>query len=333
MPAMAAKRVLLLGAGFSRNWGGWLASEAFEYLLGNPELDRGGLRDILWRNKRNGGFEAALAELQTEAEQRGQSSAREHLIILESAILEMFADMDKGFASLVTFEWQNQRGYLVRDFLVRFDAIFTLNQDLLMERHYLNGSVALSSSRQWGGWQIPGMKDVPGEGLGNPAISKRSPMNSTAFAVEKNLQPYFKLHGSSNWVDERTGRPVFIMGGNKVSGIKQHPILTWNHECFTKYLSGPDTRLMIIGYSFGDEHVNRAVVSAGKGGNLRIFVIDPLGVDAADKNRDIAMYMPGQLFTELQPWLLGASRRSLRDIFGTDRVEHGKVMRFLGSVS
>lgn len=40
---------LLTGAGFSANWGGWVASEAFEYLLGCPEIladDR--LRDLLW---------------------------------------------------------------------------------------------------------------------------------------------------------------------------------------------------------------------------------------------------------------------------------------------
>jgi hypothetical protein len=30
---------LLTGAGFSRNWGGWLANEAFEHLLGAPEID------------------------------------------------------------------------------------------------------------------------------------------------------------------------------------------------------------------------------------------------------------------------------------------------------
>ena len=28
--------ILRTGAGFSRNWGGWLASETFEYLLGSP---------------------------------------------------------------------------------------------------------------------------------------------------------------------------------------------------------------------------------------------------------------------------------------------------------
>ena len=31
--------ILLLGAGFGRNWGGWLAGEVFEYLIGCPEVD------------------------------------------------------------------------------------------------------------------------------------------------------------------------------------------------------------------------------------------------------------------------------------------------------
>src|ERR1700730_9485937 len=30
--------ILLTGAGFSRNWGGWLATEAFEYLIGQDDL-------------------------------------------------------------------------------------------------------------------------------------------------------------------------------------------------------------------------------------------------------------------------------------------------------
>ena len=54
---------LLLGAGFSRNWGGWLADEAFEYLLGCRQINMP-LRELLISHKRKGGFEAALAELQ-----------------------------------------------------------------------------------------------------------------------------------------------------------------------------------------------------------------------------------------------------------------------------
>jgi len=55
--------ILLTGAGFSYNWGGWLASEAFEYLLGAPELDDF-CRDLLWTHKDTGGFEKALSVLQ-----------------------------------------------------------------------------------------------------------------------------------------------------------------------------------------------------------------------------------------------------------------------------
>ena len=54
--------LLLLGAGFSRNWGVWLASEAFDHLVGSPEaIADDGLRKLLWRHQHQGGFEAAFA--------------------------------------------------------------------------------------------------------------------------------------------------------------------------------------------------------------------------------------------------------------------------------
>jgi len=85
---------------------------------------------------------------------------------------------------------------------------------------------------------------------------------------------------------------------------------------------------MIIGYSFGDEHINRVIGQASDAGNLWLFIIDPLGVEIADEHRDHPIYSPGPLFTKLRPHLKGASRRRAHEIFGADRVEHGKVMRF-----
>ena len=42
--------VLLIGAGFSRNWGGWLSGEVFEYLLGCPEIKNDHyLKELMWR--------------------------------------------------------------------------------------------------------------------------------------------------------------------------------------------------------------------------------------------------------------------------------------------
>src|ERR1700733_9926625 len=53
--------ILLTGAGFSRNWGGWLASEAFEYVLGcsdvGEDLNRPGLPEaVSFESRRHGGL-------------------------------------------------------------------------------------------------------------------------------------------------------------------------------------------------------------------------------------------------------------------------------------
>jgi len=149
--------LLLTGAGFSRNWGGWLATEAFEYLLGCPEVDED-LRHLLWINKRpGGGFEDAFAELQLDANRGGK---KDRLDNLKTAITSMLKAMDQAFAD-VKFEQNASEKYHVRSFLARFDAIFTLNQDLLLERHYLDDNhVKLTSSRRWSGCQIPGTKPL-----------------------------------------------------------------------------------------------------------------------------------------------------------------------------
>ena len=220
--------VLLLGAGFSRNWGGWLASEAFEYLLSCPQVD-GDIRDLLWTHRRKGGFEDALAHLQDEFERRRDARTEQRLARLQDAISQMFADMDKAFASIANFEPQNDIAYMVRSFLVRFDAIFTLNQDLLMERHYLDGNVALSSYRRWNDWQIPGMRPTPTPGLPDPGATRWAPLDPSTFAINSNVQPYFKLHGSTNWFDGSSGRPMLVMGGAKAATIQRHAILKGNH--------------------------------------------------------------------------------------------------------
>lgn len=140
--------LLLLGAGFSRNWGGWLAAEAFEYLLGSPEvLADEYLRDLLWTHQgRGGGFEAALEALQFPSALDGEAT-RERLMALQSAIARMFADMNRAFFELVEWEFTQRLDRQIKVFLTRFDAIFTLNQDLLLERHYCNDNVHLVGAR------------------------------------------------------------------------------------------------------------------------------------------------------------------------------------------
>jgi hypothetical protein len=53
------------------------------------------------------------------------------------------------------------------------------------------------------------------------------------------------------------------MGGNKAVEISQYPLLGRYHRQFRDYLSR-SARLMIIGYSFSDAHINRTIIDAAK---------------------------------------------------------------------
>jgi hypothetical protein len=317
--------VLLLGAGFTRNWGGWLAAEAFEYLLGCQQVDPF-LRNLLWKHRRSGGYERALEELQDDFFRRGGDRAQ--LSKLEDAIAQMLTDMNKGFES-IEFEFQTSMQYMVRAFLVRFDAIFTLNQDLLLERRYLGQNIALGSpTRRWTGWQIPGMRREPTSAPGSPGSENCGIWVPGGNATpQPGYQLYFKLHGSSNWRDS-TGARIIVAGGNKPALISRYPVLARYHEAFRQHLAGP-THVMVIGYSFGDQHINDMLMVAAATGQLNIFIIDPLGLDVIDENRLNPLWTPGRLLSALGPSVSGGSRRSLGEIFGPDRVEHAKVMSFL----
>ena len=84
------KRLLLLGAGFSCNWGGWNASEVNDYLPTLPTLraDRHVLQ-VLRRTANKGGFEGALAEIQDDYEKSPTPENKAHLDTLQSAITAM----------------------------------------------------------------------------------------------------------------------------------------------------------------------------------------------------------------------------------------------------
>ena len=81
---------------------------------------------------------------------------------------------------------------------------------------------------------------------------------------------------------------------------------------------------MIIGYSFGDAHINKMIFSDIEAG-LKIFIIDPLGVDVIGSNPSLPLN-PGFLIKNA---IIGASRRPLRNsLSGRDMVELNRIERF-----
>ncbi|WP_430398248.1 SIR2 family protein [Ferrovibrio sp.] len=317
--------ILLLGAGFSRNWGGWLASEVFEYLLGSP-LINDAVRELLWRHK-DQGFEAALGVLQREAD---SVKSEPRLQMLLTALSQMFSDMNEGFEKLINFEFSQDRDRQIKTFLARFDAIFTLNQDLLLEHHYIGDHGVLASGARWNSCTSPGLKLMQGaEHATNRFAAKWAPENS--FTLQHRSQPYFKLHGSSNWCDESNNGILIVGGvdGDKQNLINRHRLLNWYFENFETYLGKPNTKLMIIGYSFSDNHINNILKNYAKPGGLKLFIIDPLGVDVMNRNRENALIPAKSSELRLfEPYIIGASRRQLTQIFSGDEVEFRKIMLF-----
>ncbi|MEZ6028347.1 MAG: SIR2 family protein [Hyphomonadaceae bacterium] len=317
------RTIALLGAGFSRNWGGWLANEAFEYLIGSRVLQRRrSVLDLLWKHQRRGGFEGALDELQTEFERGRNSGIGADLKLLNDAVRDMFTVMNGAFFN-PSFNFPSQ----ARDFLVNFDAIFSLNQDMLLERHYIRSGQFPSGGgpKKWSGATLPGIK-WPFEN----AEQELSLWRNGRWTVQPGIpklgiqpQPIFKLHGSAQWYRENDTSGLMVLGGGKSSMIEKDELLRWYWAQFRSELGKSGTRLMIIGYGFLDDHVNTVIRDAGTN-SVKMFVIDPWGADVWVEGRG------GQLQgrNHLQNYLMGASRRSMSEIIEPSSVEHAKVMRF-----
>jgi hypothetical protein len=322
---------LLLGAGFSRNWGGWLAGEVFEYLLGRPEVvNSQELRRILWDSQSKGGFEYALESLQVSA-RRGDDAAAGNLEKLQTSVVAMFNDMNQGFDRIVDWEFSNQREYQVATFLTKFDIIFTLNQDLFVERHYLSASPELRRRDRWNGAHMPGLNSV-----GTPPASivgqRWQILSEDNFKLDSRIQPYIKLHGSTNW-DSPDGNTL-VVGGNKTGAIGGSPILKWYFEQFENALCAGDARLMVIGYGFRDKHINDLLIKAVNERGLKLFIVSPAGADHARRvnpSAGGAIHARSDLEDAFARGVIGASQRGLSEIFGGNGLELAKLQRFLSA--
>jgi hypothetical protein len=319
--------ILLLGAGFSRNWGGWLASELRNRiglrLEDNPQLS------ALLNGHNN--FEDALQALQNEfARSPNANNVAPKLQEFQRAIAETF-DVMNGAMARCQFEFCNDMKYSVASYLTRFDAIFTLNQDLLLERHYLTPHIILSrSNAKVSGGEIPGVRPEPSQhfhGEDQPLYTRW--YQKEPFGCSAGFQPYFKLHGSTNWFSP-SGEQLMVMGGDKSNTITRHPVLAWYAEKFEEYLSAFGARLTVIGYGFRDRHVNDTICYAWKKSKFPMMIVGPDGREILKKvNPSYGGAIPGPP-GPLEGITSFDSTRPLSSTFGgNDPAEHDNLIAFL----
>src|SRR5262245_2011487 len=140
------------------------------------------------------------------------------------------------------------------------------------------------------------------------------------------VQPLYKLHGSSNWQTD-SGDPLLIMGNGKAGAIQRFPVLSSYHSEFVARLSEDNSRLMVIGYSFQDEHINSVIERAWREHKLGTYLVDHRGGEVLrDPKMASAMIKVKREIEEIK--LIGELRRPLSSVFADDTFAHGELMRF-----
>lgn len=285
---------ILTGAGFSANWGGWLAGELWSVLYGNPKIQKNEqLRQKLW-SYRQKGFESAYAGIQKNVlKGRLDKSVQD---LFTEAIIDAFNDMNNNFPTKKVLNDTRELNGLGQIFF-KVGNIFTLNQDLLVEQIWPKKNSGTSwylddKESPFKPYYYPYIIDQcfePNTWLtyqraekvcNQKSITIPAAMDFTNKAnnISEPAIPYIKLHGSVNWVNEDGGNSL-VIGDNKEDQLAKSPLLSKYMELFKDAISTGKARLLIIGYGFKDSHINDALSQAVKERGLQIFIIDSSDLD------------------------------------------------------
>jgi cephalosporin-C deacetylase-like acetyl esterase len=103
-----------------------------------------------------------------------------------------------------------------------------------------------------------------------------------------------------------------------------HGRMTYQTE-FARLTQQP-AKVMVIGYGFGDAHINDLMIAAAAAG-AEFFIIDTSGIGvlaSAPGTNGVA----SQLKMAMQHSIIGGSRRYLKESLYSDTVERTKIMKF-----
>lgn len=310
---------ILTGAGFSKNWGGWLSQELWNFLIGHAEVQQDEeLKELLWNNIHNG-FEHALFEAKERAKNNAEWEKRYNT--LQKVISQAFKEMNSLFGKSKIFP-KDQGEYDVQDFLKKFDVIFTTNQDVLVEARFMKlkffipgmGAKLLQSVIEVQNIRHQEQIRYPNE----ESLSSDIRANSISGV------PYIKLHGSSNWFTSQGGDELMILGGEKAAQIAGNTLIKSYFDILREKLSKPESRLLILGHSLLDSHINKIIFEAIRIYGLKFYIWNNSGFKGLMKNLEKDPNYDEQLFKQ---GLIGVSTVSLQHILKEDSIREFELAR------
>ena len=246
-------RILLTGAGFTANFGGFLAAKVSLEIF-NKINNTSKLQNLL---RDNFDFEDVYQKVMNSEE-----FSMDEKIELTNAIKAVFKDIDRettenGFKKINSQNFSELLGYFADPDHGGF--LFTLNQDTFIEAH--RGHFPQTGIEDL----VPGKTETEGSPLnGLHTVTKKQIIDETEvdayksdrdekFKHLKNKHVYYvKLHGSHNWTLKDSSNNLMVIGHGKSDIIKTNPLLSWYLEIFERRLNMPNTKLLIIGYGFNE---------------------------------------------------------------------------------
>jgi len=276
------KFALFLGAGFTKNFGGPLASEMWALIFNQPSLQNSKrlkeemIKNINYEDIYNKILETTsyFSENEKRDFQKSIYNAYQHIDriiynLKDTGPIDLKKVKD-SFIDLICPR-NNHKGF-----------IFTLNQDLFFERLYkqspeltIPGIKRGNHKQQSEGYQYP---------LKYPDDYYILPSNEELEKnpIENNLGKfsYIKLHGSYNFVsaDVKTiekDMPQMVIGSAKEEHINKEPILKSYFDLFKKVINSGNIKLLIVGYGFQDQHINTLLNQVVEKNLVKIYILNP----------------------------------------------------------
>lgn len=271
--------VLLTGAGFTHPFGGYLASEMWAAIFNQPEIrQHKKLRcHMLYELNYETVYDEVMASSDYTDEDRWA---------LTQAVGRAYERMDEAIFQQGDSKKRSSASRIFQSFIGLFAGtregrtrgfFFTLNQDLFVERFYSGRDSLIKipglDNQKWFNGRL-GSKLEEEDQVLLPEENTVEKVKSSSWAKSSERFAYIKLHGSYGW-RAKDGTDRMVIGHAKTEIIKKEPLLRWHLSLFKEVLGEPGRNLVVIGYGFGDEHINNVIADAIRDCRLRLYVVSP----------------------------------------------------------
>ena len=308
--------ILLTGAGFTCNFGGFLAKEMWALIFNHSEVGKYPqlkelLKDdfdyesiyygVIEGNEFNEDEKKALTDAVFSAYKKLDDKIRKYRSLgkKQPVSINNVSKFIERFSGYPAYTGRNNtKGFF-----------FTLNQDLFIERYYSS----------------PNFKPIT-LGVSQPTISQDEEYDEKTHSVTLPLAAdiertnplssskffYVKLHASWNWYSSN-GMRKMVIGRNKINQINTEPTLMRYLDIFKEVLLNKNVRFFVIGYGFADEHINKVIADSIEQNSLKLYILNP--TDPENFKCDLCKKPLGQMIFS---GLIGYYPYNLSTVFSGD---------------